>query len=146
MSFLKSIFNAVCDAGSELLETQQEYSDEFARVNDYQLKQAYRNAKAHPYQKGIMNGIARLSALEQECVGRGIIISSSDASQKQRYWKNRYEGINTRALKREHQALVYQYREYVRSDKNDDSLLNASILKPRITALEDILQEREQSV
>ena len=47
MSFLKSIFNAVCDAGSELLETQQEYSDEFARVNDYQLKQAYRNAKAH---------------------------------------------------------------------------------------------------
>ena len=38
MSFLKSIFNAVCDAGSELLETQQEYSDEFARVNDYQLK------------------------------------------------------------------------------------------------------------
>ena len=146
MSFLKSIFNAVCDAGSELFETQQEYSDEFARVNDYQLKQAYRNAQAHPYQKGILNGIARLSALEQECVGRGIIISSSDASQKQQYWKNRYDGINTRALKREYQSLVYQYREYVRSDKNDDSLLNASILKPRITALEDILHEREQSV
>ena len=51
MSFFKSIFNAVCNAGSELLETQQEYSDEFARVDDYQLKQAYRNAKAHPYQK-----------------------------------------------------------------------------------------------
>ena len=48
MSFFKSIFNAVCNAGSELLETQQEYSDEFARVDDYQLKQAYRNAKAHP--------------------------------------------------------------------------------------------------
>ena len=97
MSFFKSIFNAVCNAGSELLETQQEYSDEFARVNDYQLKQAYRNAKAHPYQKGILNGIARLSALEQECVGRGIIISSQDANEKKQYWKKRYEGLNTRA-------------------------------------------------
>lgn len=146
MSFLKSIFNAVCDAGSELLETQQEYADEFAGMNDYQLKQAYRNAKAHPFSKGIVNSIARSSALEQECVWRGIIISSQDANQKQQYWRTRYEGAKTRELYAEYQMLIRQYKGYTSSDRNDDSLLKASMLKPRLLVLQSILQERGQSV
>lgn len=147
MSFLQSVFNAVCNAGSELLETQEEYSDEFARMNNYQLKQAYRNAKAHPFQKGILNSIARSSALEQECVGRGIIISNREASQKEQYWKDRYAKTNTRTLKREYPALSRQYRSYTSdSNRDDDSLLKASILKPQITALVSTLQERGESV
>ena len=67
MSFFKSIFNAVCDAGSELLDKQQDYAEGFEGMSDYQLKQLYREMRAHPYNVGILNGIARNSALEQEC-------------------------------------------------------------------------------
>lgn len=38
MSFFKSIFNAVCDAGSELLDKQQDYAEGFEGMSDYQLK------------------------------------------------------------------------------------------------------------
>lgn len=146
MSFFKSIFNAISNAGSELLETQQEYADEFARMSDYPLKQAYRNAKAHPYSKGIVNSIARRSALEQECVGRGIIISKQEASQKQQYWRTRYKDAKTRELYGEYQRLIRQYTSYTNSDRNDDSLLKASMLEPQLLVLQSILRERGQSV
>ena len=56
MSFFKSIFNAVCDAGSELLDKQQDYAEGFEGMSDYQLKQLYREMRAHPYNVDILNG------------------------------------------------------------------------------------------
>ena len=87
MSFFKSIFNAVCDAGSELLDKQQDYAEGFEGMSDYQLKQLYREMRAHPYNVGILNGIARNSALEQECVARGIVISNQEAERQRQYWQ-----------------------------------------------------------
>ena len=140
MSFFKSIFNAVCDAGSELLDKQQDYAEGFEGMSDYQLKQLYREMRAHPYNVGILNGIARNSALEQECVARGIVISNQEAERQRQYWQGRYSKMSNHALKREHQSIIRSYASGPARD--DDSLLKASILKPQITALENIFRER----
>lgn len=143
MSFFKSIFNAVCDAGSELLDKQQDYAEGFEGMSDYQLKQLYREMRAHPYNVGILNGIARNSALEQECVARGIVISNQGAERQRQYWQGRYSKMSSHALKREHQSIICKYRSYASGPaRDDDSLLKASILKPQITALENIFRER----
>lgn len=143
MSLFKSIFNAVCDAGSELLDKQQDYAESFERMSDYQLKQSYREMRAHPYSNGILNGIARNSALEQECVARGIIISNQEAERQRQYWQSRYSKMSSHALKREHRSIVSKYKSYTSGPaRDDDSLWKASYLKPQITALENIFRER----
>lgn len=118
MSFFKSIFNAVCDAGSELLDKQQDYAEGFEGMSDYQLKQLYREMRAHPYNVGILNGIARNSALEQECVARGIVISNQEAERQRQYWQGRYSKMSNHALKREHQSIISIPPHPEKSDNN----------------------------
>ncbi len=141
MSFwetLGSVLNAVCDAGYEVLEKEQEYGQEVSRWSDAQLKQAYHAAERNPFCGGITEGLARTSAVTSECVARGIIISQAEANAQYAHWKSRYSNMTGWKLKREYQTLQNEYQ----SCKSSDALWQLSNLKPRIKALREVCRER----
>ena len=88
-----------------------------------------------------LDGIARSDALNKECVARGFIISKSKAREIQTEWKARYDKMFGWRLKSEYEELNRQYLNYW---SNDSTLFQASMLKPRLKALEQVREERNR--
>ena len=141
MSFFGAILDAISNAGEEVTTKQKEYASEFARMSDFELKRAYRDAENRPYSNGFLDGIARSDALNKECVARGFIISKSKAREIQTEWKARYDKMFGWRLKSEYEELNRQYLNYW---SNDSTLFQASMLKPRLKALEQVREERNR--
>ena len=141
MSFFGAILDAISNASEEVTTKQKEYESEFATMSDFELKRAYRDAENRPYSNGYLDGIARLRALNKECVARGFIISNSKAWEIRTEWKARYDKMFGWQLNSEYQKLNQQYLNYW---SNDSTLFQASMLKPRLKALEQVREERSK--
>ena len=141
MSIFGAILNVIASASEEVTSKQEEYKSEFAAMSDFELERAYRDAENSPYSNGYFDGIARLGAVNKECVARGFIISNSKAWEIRTEWKARYDKMFGWQLNSEYQKLNRQYLNYW---SNDSTLFQASMLKPRRKALEQVREERSK--